>query len=416
MTATVEASYSTVQSDGGGDGKTITTGTEVDSGDWLITAVMSSSNADAISAPGTGTWAEITLPDNVITTSGGQIRLFKCSNPADSTAYTHTLTGGRRTLIGALIGGADASNCVDQASSLESAAGTNHAPPSVTPTAANELVLDFVFHRQFSPDTSNWTVPAAGLTWTEQMDVQGADSNNNIRGALGTATAGSSGVAISTSPWTTTDVNEESMVVRIVIKSAAGGGVSGAATTSNRSMVTAAGVKQAAAGGAAAQRTTVVDTGRKQGLAGAATVQHPASASTTRKQATATAAGLARPATATVVVKRGVGAGTASPHAATGAAAAQSVGGGGLAQARPTATATGRRAVVGAAAVVARTATAVASTVPAAGLAGHAHGPESHPPGAVTTATASIAGAGAGQGAGPGAIEHHPVSIAGSIG
>lgn len=262
MTATVEASYTTVQGDGGGDGKTITTGTEVDAGDWLITAVMSSSNADAISAPSTGTWVEITLPDNVVLTAGGQIRVYKCPNPADSTAYTHTLSGGRRTLIGALIGGADATNCVDVASSLESAAGTNHAPPSVTPSGANYLVLDFAFHRQFSPDTSNWTVPAAGLTWTEVKDVQGADGNNNVRAALGTAVAGTAGVAISTSPWTTTDTNEESMVVRIVIKSAAGGQSAAVGTVTETNTAQALGRAKTRAVGTAAETSTAVALGR----------------------------------------------------------------------------------------------------------------------------------------------------------
>lgn len=267
--ATVEQTYTTVQGDGGGNGQGFTTGTEVDAGDWLIAAVAVSGNATVITAPGTGTWTEITLPDNVITTSGGQIRVFKCSNPADSTTYTFSFTSSRQSLVAALIGGADSTNAVDVASSLETAVGTSHNAPSVTPTDSGARVLDFAFHRQFSPDTTDWTPPASGLTWTELQDVQGADSNNNIRLALATAIAGTGGVAISTAPWTKTDAFEEGMVVRIVLKDAAGGGSTAAQTGRTSIGLAGYGVdrRTAAAGG----RTVL-------GLAGRATDRKTAAA------------------------------------------------------------------------------------------------------------------------------------------
>lgn len=226
MTATVDAVLSTVQGDGGGDGKTITTPTGM-SGKRLLVFVGSSTNADAISAPGSGTWAEVDSGgDKVITTSGGQLRTFEGRSLADSTAYAFTLTGGRRTVAALVIGNEDDSGAsmVDVAASLESAAGSTHAPPSVTPTAAAELVVDCMMFRWFTPDTSTGSPPSTGLSWTEDFDGRGADGNNNVQMNVGHATAGSSGVAISTAAWNTDDPFEPAMVMRVVIKSAAGGG------------------------------------------------------------------------------------------------------------------------------------------------------------------------------------------------
>jgi hypothetical protein len=226
MTATVVTSGSTTQSDGGGDGKSFTTpaGPTFQSGDRLLVFVGSSTNGDTIGAPGVGTWAEVTLPDNVITTSGGQLRAFQGASIAASTAYAFTLTGGRRSLGWLLLRDTDSgATIVDVASSLESAAAATHAPPSVTPAAAAELVVDCMMFRQFNPDTSTCSPPASGLTWTEVLDFRGADGNNNVQIAVNTATAGSSGVAVSTAALNTDDPFEPALVARILIKSAAGG-------------------------------------------------------------------------------------------------------------------------------------------------------------------------------------------------
>jgi hypothetical protein len=373
--------YSSVQGDGGGDGKAFTTGgADVAAGDALVVAVGSSSNADTISVPGTGTWAEITLPDNVVTSSGGLIRVYKCQNPANSTTYTFTLSGGRRSLIAGLASGLDATNCVDVASSLESAAGANHAPPSVTPNASSELVYDFAFHRQFSPDTANWTVPASGLTWTERADVQGADGNNNIRLALGTAVAGSSGVAISTTAWTTSDTLEEAMIARIVLKDAAGGGASGSATTTDHVSTQATGLRggigtapevshvtttaTGAKGGkgtaSSSAHVSSIATGQRGGAGSATTAAHPNTLATTaaihggpalssthatttttgRKNAIATAATSAHPLTAATGQRRGLGTATTTGHPHTVGTGRRGGLGTARTQAHPTTTAT----------------------------------------------------------------------------
>ena len=254
MTATVDATLSTVQGDGGGDGKTITTPGSM-TGKRLLVFVGSSSNADTITAPGSGTWAEVDPSgDKVITTSGGQLRTFEGRLLAASTAYAFTLSGGRRTVVGCVISGHDDSGAsmVDVSGSLESAAASTHTPPSVTPTASSELVVDCMMFRQFNPDTSTGSPPASGLTWTELYDGRGADGNNNVQMNVASATAGSSGVAISTAAWNTDDPFEPAMVMRVVIKSAAGGTTVNAESTAVTVAANSATLASAPQGGNAA--------------------------------------------------------------------------------------------------------------------------------------------------------------------
>jgi hypothetical protein len=228
----VNATYKSFQSDGGNDGKGVTTGTVV-AGDYLVLCVGSSSNADVISAPGTGTWEEITVSDNLITTSGGQERAYICKDPASTTAYNCTMTGGRRSAVGHLVRGAIAppgagsflSTVVDVKGSLESVAGSSHAPPALTTTGADRLVLDFPMFRQFNPDVAAWTVPASGMTWTKapSTDAIGLDGNNNVDLGSGWAVQASAG-ALSTTAWTNSDTFEPAMIIRVAIIPAAGGG------------------------------------------------------------------------------------------------------------------------------------------------------------------------------------------------
>jgi hypothetical protein len=231
---TVPATYSSFQSDGGNDGKGITTGAaSVTAGDYLVLCVGSSSNADTISPPATGTWEEITVADNLVTTSGGQVRAYICKDPASSTAYNCTLSGGRRSAIGHLVRGAIAppgagsflATVVDVKGSLESVAAASHAPPALTTTGVDRLIIDFVMFRQFSPDVAQWSVPASGLTWTKapSTDAQGLDGNNNIDLGSGYAVQSTAG-AVSTTAWTNSDVFEPAMVLRLAIIPAAGGG------------------------------------------------------------------------------------------------------------------------------------------------------------------------------------------------
>lgn len=227
MTATVDATIASTQGDGGRDGKGFITPAGM-SGKRVLVHVGSSSNADTIGTPGAGTWSQVTLPDNLVTTSGGQYRVYEGSGLADSTAYDFTLSGGRRTVVAQVISGFDASggSMVDVASSLESAAGSTHALPSgVTPAASGELAISALMFRHFAPDTSTGSPPSSGLAWTEDADVRGLDSNNNIQVNVAHATAGAG--AIPTTPWNTDDPFEPALVTLILIRSAGGG--SGAA-------------------------------------------------------------------------------------------------------------------------------------------------------------------------------------------
>jgi hypothetical protein len=218
---TIKAVYTSHSNDGGNAGAGVTTDTLPDTGDYLLICGAVNANGDTLTAP--SGFTEATVSDNSIASTGGQIRAWYKKDPADSTQYLYGFSSStRRTCIGLLIGGADGTTFIDVKESAQSGPGTNHTPPALTTTVADTLVVDFAALRQFAPDTSDWTVPASGLTWTEQADLQGSDSNNNVRLAAGTATKATAG-AIGTAVWTNTDANEDSIIIRIAIKPAAGG-------------------------------------------------------------------------------------------------------------------------------------------------------------------------------------------------
>ena len=217
--AVIVAAYTSVQGDGGNGGNGVTTDLNPTTGDYLLVCQCVSANADAMTKPD-ATWTEVALPDNSIATGGGSIRAWWKKNPAASTTYTWAASSGRRSIMGFLIRGADGTTFVDVASSLQAVPGANHAPPAVSTTGPDRLIVDFAGLRQFSPDVANWT-PPAGIT--EVADIQGADGNNNIRLAGGQGVKATAG-AVATTPWTQSDVNEESIVVRIAIVPAVTGG------------------------------------------------------------------------------------------------------------------------------------------------------------------------------------------------
>lgn len=251
MAITYPAAYSSVQGDGGNVGLAITTDTTPDTGDYLVVCICVNANGDTITAP--GGWTEATVSDNSIATSGGQIRAYYLKDPADSTTYTWTVVSStRRSIVGVLVRGADGTTFVDVKESNQSAPGANHTPPSLTSTVDNVGVVDFAGLRQFSPDTANWTVPASGLSWTEQKDVQGADSNNNVRLACGTAVAGAAG-ALSTTVWTQADTNEDSIIIRLAVRPASSGtnAPAGNTTATVAANASTAGVSPGAGGAAA---------------------------------------------------------------------------------------------------------------------------------------------------------------------
>lgn len=273
--------------------KQFTTPSGVTGTNSLLVFVGSSLNADTISPPGTGTWAEVLLPDNTITSSGGQVRCYECLIPASSTVYAWTIGSSRWSIGWVLLDGADLSgpSMVDVASSLESAAAGTHAPPALggggLPSAANEAVIDCLTFRQFNPDASSCTPPATGLSWTELLDFRGSDtggSGQNVQMAVNYAVAGAANTAISTAPLNTVDVFEPAMVVRVVIKSAAAAG----------GPVALAGTAAAAAAGTGSLRTARPLTAKSTAAATVTGAARVARAVAGRAPAAAHAAGTLR--------------------------------------------------------------------------------------------------------------------------
>jgi hypothetical protein len=364
----VTATVTTALSAANNAAKTVTTPAGVVSTQALLAFVAVSGNGDTVGVPATGTWAEITLTDNFIGSSNGQVRAYQCLDPASSTAYTFTAASTRFS-IGALLLEVGATviasgSIVDVAASLESAAGATHAPPAVggggLPTAAGELVVDCLAFRQFNPDVSTCTPPATGLTWTEQLDFRGNDaggSGQNVQMAVNTATAGAADTAISTAALNTADANEPAIVARIVIKGgSAGGSVTGAAAAT-------LGVLAAAASGTRTVGGTAVT-----GLGGLA-----AAASGTRTVSGTGAAVLGRATASASGVRTVAGAGAGAFGGLTsGAAGGRTVFGTGSAT-------LGRLSAAG--------------TVAGGGMPGEAHGPLALALGAITVHTGTIAGA-----------------------
>lgn len=407
MTATVTTALSAANN----AAKTVTTPAGVVSTQALLAFVGVSSNSDTVTAPGTGTWAEVTFNDNVIGSSNGQLRVFQCLNPASSTAYTWSFTSTRFSIgvllleVGATV--IASGSIVDIAASLESVAGATHAPPSVGgggfPTAAGELVVDCQMFRQFNPDVSTCTPPSTGLTWTEQLDFRGNDaggSGQNVQMAVNTATAGSANAVISTAALNTADANEPTLVARVVIKGgSAGGSVTGTASA-------ALGVLA----GTAAGLPTVT------GTAASALGRATATASGTRTVTGTAVAALGRLTGTATGVRTVLGTGTAALGRAVGAASGlRTVGGvasaalGGLSAAATvgagtktgvasaalgglSAAAGGRRTVSGVGVAALGRLTAAVEPAPS-GLRGELHGRTALVPGAVTVHTVSIAGA-----------------------
>jgi hypothetical protein len=218
--ASVVAVYTSVQGDGGNNGLAVTTDGAPADDDHLVVAMCVNANADTLTPP--GGWAELTVSDNSIAVSGGLIRAWLLLDPAGATTYAWTAaTSTRRSIIGALVRGADPAAFIDVKDSRQSGPGTNHTPPTLASTVADTLVLDFFGLRQFAPDVANWDVPV-GLSATEHADVQGGDSNNNIRLACGSFVQAAAG-SVSTTPWTNSDTFEDSIGIRLVIRPVAGG-------------------------------------------------------------------------------------------------------------------------------------------------------------------------------------------------
>lgn len=211
--------FSSFQSDGLGNGSAITTARTY-TGDRLIVAVTDSQSSTPPTAP--GGWSEITLPDTDQGTNF-EVHVYQLLNPAALTTYTWTITGGRRTIVGALVRGASTTTLLDEADSLETATSTTHASPSVVTLGPNRAILAFNVLRGFP--TSAWS-QASG--WLEYVETVGGDATTNMQVSLQARTAPT---ATTYSDTFTCAVAEPAIIVLLAVIPAIGG--SGAAETGN---------------------------------------------------------------------------------------------------------------------------------------------------------------------------------------
>ena len=172
----VVGSYSSVQGDGGNDGSAITTDLLPMAGDLLVVCVTDSQSATPPTPP--SGWTQITIPDTDQSTNFENY-IYVNTSPAVSTTYTWTLTGGRRTIIGALLRGVDPT--FDVVSSLETVTATTHLSPTLTTTGVSRKLLAFLVLRSFP--TCAWT-PFTANGWREVVQRVGADGVTNMQVSL----------------------------------------------------------------------------------------------------------------------------------------------------------------------------------------------------------------------------------------
>jgi len=253
----VAETFSSVQSDGLGNGSAITTARTY-TGDYLIVAVTDSQSATPPTAP--GGWTEITLPDTDQGTNF-EVHVYQLLNPAAQTTYTWTVTGGRRTIMGALVRGASTTTLLDEADSLETASGTSHTSPSVTTLGTNRAILAFDVLRGFP--TSTWSQTSG---WLEYVEAVGADATTNMQVSLQARTAPT---ATAYSDTFVCSVAEPAIVVLLAVIPLVGGGAGATAENGTTlAALTAAGTarKTGIDAGAGQLAITAAGTARKTGL------------------------------------------------------------------------------------------------------------------------------------------------------
>lgn len=212
--------FSSVQGDGLGNGSAITTARTY-AGDRLIVAVTDSQSTTPPTKP--GGWNDITLPDNSSGTNF-EVFLYELINPAAQTTYTWTVTGGRRTIMGALVRGASTTTLLDEADSLETASSTSHASPSVLTLGPNRAIIAYNVLRGFP--NSAWS-QASG--WLEYAEAVGGDGTTNMQVSLQARTAPTA----TTYSDTFTCANAEPAIVVLLAVIPTVGGTGATAETGN---------------------------------------------------------------------------------------------------------------------------------------------------------------------------------------
>lgn len=174
----IVSTYASWMSDGFGNGFAFTTDTDVAAGDWAICCVTDSQAATPPVTPtGVDRWQLLHTNNSSTSFEASWYALY---NPRPVTTYTWSITGGRRSIVAAVIRGADPQQLLDGTpNSLATAAATIHASNTVTTTGPWRLLLAFPVLRAFP--TARWSPHSSWRMWTEAF---GADASTNMDVAL----------------------------------------------------------------------------------------------------------------------------------------------------------------------------------------------------------------------------------------
>lgn len=234
MAATVKASGNNIATSGD---VTLTLSASAQTDDWLIVGLDVRNATDTVSVSGgAGTWV-LELDESL--GSGLRKRVYKYKVPAGdtpgTTSFTFDISNNFRTrsVVWALVRGADTTNAVDAAADAQdSTFDTTYTAPAVTTTANDHLVLVFMSDQSAENTFGSPTSPT--LTEVTNAKAAGATLTSYLFSFV-QATAGSTG-----SITATATVGGTSLGATVAIKSGAASTFSGSGTPSQAAQTSTA--------------------------------------------------------------------------------------------------------------------------------------------------------------------------------